>query len=312
MPLFAKLKQPADHPAFSGLPVDMVTLEHGGLQAAVHVAGALVPGRVPLVCVSGYHRNMSDFADFLPLWRRFAGERPAVLIDLPGRGRSSDRPRAADYGSPRDAHDISQIVMALGIERAVFLGQGYGGQVLMLLAVQHPRLMAGCVLIDAGPVTSPRGIVRLRNNMRYIEGLRGRKQVMVGLRRMLAGDHPGTGDDRLEQLALRTHWLDRRGRARPLYDSALIRVLDTFSLDDVLAAQWPLFDALGPVPLMLLRTQLTDQLLRETFEEMVRRRPDAAALTIVGQGSPALLDEADEVAEIARFAEAASVDKMAA
>lgn len=290
----------------------MVTLEHGGLQAAVHVAGALAPGRVPLVCVAGYHRNMSDFADFLPLWRRFAGECPAVLIDLPGRGRSSHRLRSADYGSPRDAQEIAQIAMALGIERAVFLGQGYGGQVLMLLAAQHPRLMSGCVLIDAGPVTSPRGIVRLRNNMRYIDGLRGRKQVMAGLRRMLAGDHPGTGDDRLEQLALRTHWLDRRGRARPLYDPALIRALDAFSLDDVLAAQWPLFDALGSVPLMLLRTQLTDQLHRETFEEMVRRRPDAPALTIVGQGSPALLDEADEVAEIAHFAKQASEHEMAA
>lgn len=290
----------------------MITLSHGGVQTAVHVAGTPAPGRVPLVCVPGYHRNMSDFADFLPLWRRFAGERPAVLIDLPGRGRSSDRLRPADYGSPRDAHDISQIVAALGIERAVFLGQGYGGQVLMLLAAQHPRLMAGCVLIDAGPVTSPRGIVRLRNNMRYIEGLRGRNQVMAGLRRMLTGDHPGTSDDRLEQLALRTHWLDRRGRARPLCDPALIRALDAFSLDDVLAAQWPLFDALGSMPLMLLRTQLTDQLHRETFEEMARRRPEATALTIVGQGSPALLDEADEVSEIARFAEQASEEKVAA
>ena len=52
---------------------------------------------------------------------------------------------------------------------------------------------------------------------------------------------------------------------------------------------------------MLLRTQLTDQLRRETFEEMTRRRPDAVALTIDGQGSPALFDQREEIEAVAEF-----------
>ena len=62
-----------------------------------------------------------------------------------------------------------------------------------------------------------------------------------------------------------------------------------------------LFDALTCAPLMLLRTQLTDQLRRETFDEMVRRRPDAEALTIAGQGSPALFDQREEIEAVAEF-----------
>ena len=69
----------------------------------------------------------------------------------------------------------------------------------------------------------------------------------------------------------------------------------------MLAAQWPLFDALAGVPLMLLRTQLTDQVRRQTFEEMLRRRPDAVALTIAGQGSPALFDQHQEIEAVADF-----------
>jgi hypothetical protein len=65
--------------------------------------------------------------------------------------------------------------------------------------------------------------------------------------------------------------------------------------------QWPLFDALAIAPLLLLRTQLTDQLRRETFDEMRRRRPDALALTIAGQGSPALFDQSEEIEAVAQF-----------
>lgn len=78
-------------------------------------------------------------------------------------------------------------------------------------------------------------------------------------------------------------------------------MLEPFGLDDVLVAQWALFDALAPIPLMLMRTQLTHQLRRETFEEMMRRRRDAEAFVIESQGSPALLDNVDDVQPIIEF-----------
>ena len=78
-------------------------------------------------------------------------------------------------------------------------------------------------------------------------------------------------------------------------------MLEPFDLDDVLVAQWPLFDALAHAPLMMMRTQLTQQLRRETFEEMMRRRRDAEAFVIESQGSPALLDNIDDVQPIVDF-----------
>ena len=272
-----------------------------GLRAAVHVSGRLSSQRVPVVCIPGYHRNISDFTEFAAYFPRASGgEWPVVLIDLPGRGRSDDRRKAEDYGSPADASDVASVLAALGIGKAVILGQGHGGQVAMVLAAQHPLLVAGTVLLDSGPVTDSRGIVRLRNNLAHVESLRG-KAVVAGFRRILGGDYPGLPDDRLDVLMARSHRLDRRGRARPLYDRRLIAALASINFDDVLMAQWPLFDALACAPLMLLRTQLTDQLRRETFDEMVRRRPDAVALTIAGQGSPALFDQHEEIEAVAEF-----------
>ncbi len=292
---------PADHAAFADLPVRHIVMQDGHTRAAVHLRGKFGAGRLPLVCIPGYHRNMSDFAALAgSLSHLHPSDWPIVLIDLPGRGRADDRPHIKDYGSLADARDLADILTALGIPKAVLLGQGHGGQVAMAFAASHPLMIGGVILLDAGPVTDSRGIVRLRNNIEHVSKLRG-KAVAAGFRRMLAGDHPGLPDEVLDNLAMRTHAFEPRGRARPLFDMRLIELLKDFSFNDILVAQWPLYDALKPMPLLLLRTQLTDQLRRETFEEMVRRRPDASAFTIAGQGSPALFDQSEEIEAVAKF-----------
>ncbi|GHA36271.1 alpha/beta hydrolase [Devosia pacifica] len=309
--MFTRRKIPEDHPAFRDLPVVPVTLGRAREYAAVHISGTLARGKVPLVCVAGYERNMSDFKGLLSRSHPdFIDDHPIVLIDLQGRGRSSDRAAASQYGTPNDAADVAQVIMALGIERAVFVGQGYGGQALMLLARDHPLLVAGLILSDAGPLSDPRGLVRLRTNLEILNSLKGRSNVLSAFHRILGRDYPGADEQDLETLAMRSHYIDKRGRARPLFDARFESFLKQFSLDDVLAAQWPIYDALRHVPLFLIRTQFTNQLRRETFEEMVHRRPDARAMVIKGQGSPALLDEPSEIAALAEFVRHAATSRL--
>jgi pimeloyl-ACP methyl ester carboxylesterase len=287
---------------FARLPVQRITVGDAGEWMALHVAGTLGTTRVPLVCVPGYQRNMSDFVDFQHNFGRiFGADWPVVLVDLKGRGRSVDRLDKAKYVSTIDADDLHQVCAALGIGRAAFLGQGYGGQVVMALAAQKPLLVAGAVLIDAGPASDPRGLVRLRNNLRELEGERSEAGLRHLFRRMLSTDYPGQQDGMLDALAARTHYLDKRGRVQPLFDSHLVKMLESFEHDDVLVAQWQLFNALAGVPLMMMRTQLTEQLRREVFEEMMRRRRDADAYIIEGQASPALLNSTEDVEPIAGF-----------
>jgi pimeloyl-ACP methyl ester carboxylesterase len=293
---------PTDHKALAALPVRMVTVGAAQEQMAVHMGGVLGPGRTPIVCVAGYNRNMADWSDFLRLAGQDLSETtPLILVDLKGRGRSSDRASAAAYSSLRDAEDLVEVVRALAIERAMFVGQGYGGQVLMALAATRPALMAGTVLIDAGPVSDSRGLVRLRVTLNELTGVRGEASLKPMLRRMAAADYPGMPETTLDAVAMRSHYVDKRGRLQPLFDPALIRLLEPFDLDDVLVAQWPLFDALQCAPLMMMRTQLTQQLRRETFEEMMKRRRDAEAYVIENQGSPALLDNSEDVEPITEF-----------
>lgn len=297
-----KRRIPDDHRAFLPLPVAAVTVGLGSEGMAVHVSGRLGTDRPPVIALSGFQRNMSDFTDFVPYFQRVMAEDwPVVLIDLLGRGRSSDRRAKGDYVSTNDARDVLAVVDALAIGRAILLGQGYGGQVVMALAAQRPRLLAGTVLIDASPVSAPRALVRLRENLLALDQLRGGSGARGMPRRMLSADYPGASESQLDALMLRTHYFDKRGRLQALFDRHLIKQLTQFELDDILVAQWPLFDTLKAAPLMLMRTQLTDQLPRETMEAMARRRPEAIALPIAGQGSPALLDHGEEIGAIAAF-----------
>ena len=245
---------------------------------------------------------MTDYADFLALFREIAGEDwPVVLVDLRGRGRSSNRALAVDYVSPNDARDLNAVATALAIESAVMLGQGYGGQVIMMLAAARPRLIAGTVLIDAGPLNDPRGLVRLRTNLKELQTLAGEAAFRRIARQILGVDYPDAPEEKLDTLALRTHFIDAKGRVAPLFDSRLVGLLDPFDLDDVLIPQWPLFKALGHAPMLLMRSQFTEQLRRTTFEEMLALRRDTEGYEIEVQGSPALLDSADDVRPIADF-----------
>lgn len=293
---------PTDHPPFAALPVRFVTVAGANERLAVHVAGRLGEGRTPLLCLPGYTRNMTDFTEFAGLIRQRLGpDWPVVLVDLRGRGRSSDRARAGDYSSLADAADIAELARALAIDAAIVIGQGHGGQVAMALAALRPTLLAGSVLIDAGPATAARSLIRLRSNIQAIGASRGVAGVTLMLRRMLAADYPDLPPEELDRLAQRGQRIDEGGRAQLLFDKALIDRLAEFEQDDVLLPQWQLFDVIAARPLLVVTSELTDQLPRELLAEMAERAPDAFRLALPGRGSPALLDRDAELAGIAAF-----------
>lgn len=287
---------------FSQLPVRMITSGPAGVQVAVHVHGTLRDDILPVVCIPGYVRNMADFRHLPAAINQAPGTRLAfVLLDLPGRGRSTPLPRNLAYSTLLDADCVLDVLNALDIGPAVLIGEGHGGQVAMLAAACQPTRIAGAVLVDSGPVTDSRGLVRTRTNFRHITDLRSPPAARAALHKMLSTDYPGESEARLDELAERLYVQNPRGRLEALFDDRLIEQLEQFEFDDVLEPQWQLFGALAHAPLMIVRTQLSDQLRRATFDEMLRQRPDAATLAISGQGSPALLDGAEERDALAQF-----------
>lgn len=270
---------------------------------AVHVSQPLAPGLTPLVCIAGYNRNMSDFEALAEgLAARPGWSTPLVLIDLAGRGRSDHLGRQP-YSTLSDADDVSEVLRALAIPRAVFLGQGHGAQVIMALASLQPTQILGSILVNAGPTPDPRAIVRMRLNNRHLERLKG-EDAIAALRQITAVDFPTLPEAQLDRIAARVWRLDSKGRVNPLYDRRLIAQLENIAPDDSLETQWPYFDALAKLPMMFVRTSLTDRLGRTMLAEMRSRRPEATLVEVENEGSPALLAGKLEQGEIAGFLQA--------
>lgn len=299
-----------DIEVFKSLPVDYIST--GGFsKVAFHKTGVFSSRRPVVTCLAGYYRNMSDFAQFATLIQRSLGQDwPIVLIDLPGRGRSSNRDNIQNYTSVHDAHIVSNVLTSLCVEKTILVGQGHGGQTIMTLAAQRPTLISGAVLIDAGPLADPRGLVRMRNNLQHICATRSKTDAQSAMRQIFMADHPNLDEPELDKLASRSFYFDKRAKLHTLFDPALIRRLQQYTVDDVFEAQWGLFDTLHASALMFVRGQLSDQLRRETLEQMEIARPDAISITVPGQGSPLLLNSSDEVGAISDFITYVSKQKI--
>ena len=171
-------------------------------------------GRMPLVCVAGYQRNMADFADFMRLFHRMIGEDwPVVLVDLKGRGRSSDRARqGALHLDHRCARPDRRSAPRWRSSARSSLGQGYGGQVMMALggrAADADR-RHGADRCRAG-VAIRAGWCGCATTSAISTGTRSEAGLRAMFRRMLGADYPGAPEALLDVLAA-PHALSRQAR----------------------------------------------------------------------------------------------------
>jgi pimeloyl-ACP methyl ester carboxylesterase len=105
----------------------------------------------------------------MPLAARLAGHHPVHVVDLPGFGLSGDPGRVLDVTEQAD--HLADWLEAAGLPPVVVLGNSFGCQVAVDLAVRHPDLVRGLVLVgptmDPAARTAPRQILRwLRDTAR--------------------------------------------------------------------------------------------------------------------------------------------------
>ncbi|HLF41876.1 MAG TPA: alpha/beta hydrolase [Acidimicrobiia bacterium] len=121
----------------------------------VELAYGFWPGRgAPIVAI---HALTASYMTFVGIGERLVGRRPLLAPDLRGRG-DSDKP-AGPYGMQQHAADVAAAMRAFGLGPSVVVGHSMGAYVATVLAVDHPDLVAGLVLLDGGhPPELPEGL----------------------------------------------------------------------------------------------------------------------------------------------------------
>ena len=123
-------------------------------------------GTPPLVLVHGLavsHRYL------MPVAAKLARHHPVHVVDLPGFGLSGDPGWVLDVAEHAD--HLADWLKAAGMPPAAMLGNSFGCQVAVELAVRHPNRVCGLVLVgptmDPAARTAPRQILRwLRDTAR--------------------------------------------------------------------------------------------------------------------------------------------------
>jgi pimeloyl-ACP methyl ester carboxylesterase len=272
-----------------------------GLKLHARDYGPLASEAPPVVCLPGFARTAADFHELaLALSQDAARPRRVLALDYRGRGLSDYDKDWKNYDIRVELDDLMQVLVATGIDRAVFVGTSRGGLLTMALAAARPAAIMGVVLNDVGPVIDARGLLRIRGYVGKLPAPRSYGEGAEILKRLSDQQFPVLGDAEWEMVARRT-WTDRDGRFRTDYDPKLMKVLEELDLEAPLPVLWDYFAGLNHVPLLAIRGANSDMLAEKTLTEMGERHPDCDTFVAPGQGHAPLLGTKEMVRRIGRL-----------
>lgn len=279
---------------------DLFVSSADGLRLYARDQGPLVSDAVPVVCLPGLSRTGADFSS---LAAHLASDpkrpRRVLSVDYRGRGRSAWDPDWRRYDVRVELDDVLQVLVAAGVEEAIFVGTSRGGLITMGIGAQRPALLRGAVLNDIGPVIEARGLARIRGYVGKLPTPRSHEHAADILKTVLGSQFPELGEAGWRALARGT-WTESADGLVLAYDPKLMNALAGVGPEAPLPVLWPLFEALKHVPVLVLRGAHSDILSEATVEQMQAVHPRLEATTVPGQGHAPLI-EGDVVARIARF-----------
>lgn len=262
-------------------------------------AAAGSEAKLPVICLHGLTRNARDFEDIAP--RIAATGRRVIVPDVRGRGQSDYNLDPKKYQPKIYARDVLEMMAALDIERAVFLGTSMGGIITMTLMAMRPKAIAAAILNDVGPTVAPEGIARILSYVGKAPEVRDWNDAAAYVRRINGVALPQLGDDDWLHFARRTF---REGATAPEldYDPAITVPLGKAPPKIALWMMGLLFRRLARKrPTLLIRGELSDVISGEIADRMQRQAPAMKRADVPNVGHAPLLTEPEAVDAIARF-----------
>src|SRR4051812_11517142 len=277
---------------------DIWTRSPEGLRLHARLYGELGTGRLPVLCLPGLARSAVDFHH---LGMRFALEGRAVLaVDYRGRGLSDHDPDPTHYSVAIETTDLLTVLAELDITESVVVGTSRGGLIGMGLAAQKPELIRGLVLNDIGPVIELAGLLRIKSYVGKLAAPRDLTEGAAIMRSVFAAQFPDLTNEAWLAWAAAT-WEERDGTLVLGYDPALAATLDALDAETEVPDLWPLFEALGKIPLLVIRGALSDVLSAETLAGMAERNPNLQTITVAREGHAPLLQSPDLLRRMGDF-----------
>jgi len=131
---------------FDGFALEYVQVAEASLRVRHGGAGS------PVLLLHGHPRTHTTWHRVAPF---LAAHHTVVCPDMRGYGRSSKPETTADhmpYSKRTMAHDCVELMQALGHDRFAVVGHDRGSYVAFRLAMDHPDIATGLVVLDSVPI----------------------------------------------------------------------------------------------------------------------------------------------------------------
>ncbi len=253
--------------------------------------------RPAILCLAGLTRNVRDYDGVAA---RLAGDWRVIVVDLRGRGESAFAKDPMTYVPLSYVQDLEALLTDLALPGIVAFGTSLGGILTMLLAGTAQKRFAGVLLNDVGPDLDPRGLARIRTYVGKPATYPTWMHAARGVQEANAAIYPDYGIEEWLVMAKRLHRLNSAGRIVLDYD---MKIAEPFRLPGNEAGpdMWRAFDAIGDVPMLVVRGETSDILAEGGAEAMMQRAPQAELVTIPRVGHAPTLEEPQAVSAIDRL-----------
>lgn len=246
--------------------------------------GDTLSANTTVVCLPGLTRNAKDFERFAS---RRAGARRVLCPDYRGRGRSAYDPDWHNYEAQVTLRDVSALLAAANVHRAVICGTSFGGLLAMALGAVAPTVLAGVILNDVGPAVEGAGSARI---LEYIRVDRPQPDWETA-RAALKDADPALAFRTEEDWDRFTRGSYRRGEDGLLHFDFDVALARPFLHQKGPPDLWPLFRSLREIPVLAIRGALSDVLSERTLGRMADLHPGLSHVTIDGVGHAPSLSE---------------------
>lgn len=135
------------HAAPGKAPGEGRTLENDGVTIWYEVLGK--SSGTPLVVVNGGPGFDHLYLRVSDAWDRLAGNRPVVMYDQRGNGRSGALPEGASCTLLDQISDLDALRRELGREQMDLIGHSWGGYLVMAYAIAHPERVRRLIIADS-------------------------------------------------------------------------------------------------------------------------------------------------------------------
>ena len=239
-----------------------------------------------VLCLPGVTRNSSDFDR---LAERLSARYRVLCPDFRGRGLSAYDPDPDNYTLASYVNDAKHLLAVCGVSHVHVIGTSLGGIAAMVMAVAIPSTLASVVLNDIGPEIGSDSLSGIVEYMKDDTALPDWDAVTDNVRAAFLPNLPKGSDDDWQRIARNTYKETTDGTFVHAFDQGIVKQFEkalTTKID-----LWPLFMALGGIPVLTLRGALSGILSADTLGAMGDAMPAMMSLTVEDRGHPPLLSE---------------------